>query len=92
VDLAQVYGVGNKAGEAVTGMTVGGAWFLWSIGLVLLSSALFVTEEEEKLNNWRKQNNLPYGKPSRWLKPIIAVWCAWTLPPFVAAWLRLMLS
>jgi len=76
----------------VSGMTVGGAWFLWGVGLVLFSSAWFVTEEEENLNNWRKQNNLPYGKPSRWLKPIIAVWCVWTLPPFVAAWLRLVLS
>jgi hypothetical protein len=29
---------------------------------------------------------------SRWIKTIIAIGCVWTLPPFVAAWLRLMLS
>ena len=53
------------------------AWALWICGAFLLSCAWCFAAVES---------------PSRWLKTIIAVWCLWTLPPFVAAWLRLMLS
>jgi hypothetical protein len=61
----------------MSGMTEDGAWFLWGAGVFLLSCVYGAAESE---------------KNSRWIKPIIAIWCAWTLPPFVAAWLRLMLS
>jgi hypothetical protein len=73
-------------------MTEDGAWFLWGVGVLLLSCAWGAMGERENLNHWRKQNNLPYDKDSRWLKTIIAVWCAWVLPPFIAAWVRLVLS
>jgi hypothetical protein len=61
----------------VSGITEEGAWLFWFFGAFFLTLAfVFVAADED----------------SKWRKPIFAVWCAWTLPPFVAAWVRLVLS
>ncbi len=61
----------------MSGITEEGAWLFWFFGAFFLTCALqFVAAKDD----------------SRWRKPIFAAWCAWVLPPFVAAWLRLMLS
>jgi hypothetical protein len=61
----------------MSGMTEEAAWAFWFGGAFVLSCALMIVAIEDV---------------KRWLKPIIAAWCVWVLPPFVAAWVRLVLS
>ena len=61
----------------MSGMTEDGAWALWIGGAFFLSCALMF---------------VGMGVVKRWQKPIFAAWCVWVLPPFIAAWVRLVLS
>ncbi len=61
----------------MSGITEEGAWLFWFFGAFFLTCALACVAADED---------------SRWRKPICLAWLAWTLPPFIAAWVRLVLS